>query len=124
MSCNVQRKPLIYLLVILPVFVVGGMSLIVALIEAYSQIRGVASSAIPGLNGLLITLPTFFLWIPISLLISNVLLCSLPPLRRMAEEYVARSGHAGFAQSQKGVLKLVGIFAFVCLPLILLGFIL
>jgi hypothetical protein len=124
MSRIVRRKPLIYLLVILPVLAGGGMVLLLTLIEAYSQVRDVAYSAIPGLNGMLITLPAFFLWIPISLLISNFVLYFMPPLRRIAEEYATRSGHAGFAASQKGLLKLLGIFTLVCLPLILLGFIL
>jgi len=124
MSRNVQRKPFIYLLVILAILAGGSMGLIVTIIEAYSQVKGVAYSGIPGLNGLLITLPALFLWIPISLLISNLVLYSISPLRRIAEQYVARSGHAGFADSQKGLLKMLGIFALVCLPLIVLGFIL
>ncbi len=119
---DVQGKPLIYLVVILPVLVGGGMGLMFALVKAYSQVRGVAYSAIPGLNGLLITIPALFLWVPIGLLISNLVLCLLPPLRRIAEEYAARSGHPGFADSQRGLLKLLGISVLVCLPLILVGF--
>lgn len=117
-------KPVIYLIVILPVLGGGGVCLLLSLVEAYSQLWGVARSAIPGLNSLLITLPAFFLWIPISLLVSNLVLYFIPPLRRVAENYVVRSGHPGFADSQKGLLKLLPIFSLVCIPLVILGFIL
>jgi len=100
----------------------GGVSLIVALLEAYSRVTGLARSAVPNLNGLLITLPAFFLWIPTSLLISNIVLYWVPPLRRIAEAYVAETNRPGFIDSQKKLLKVLGGFALVCIPLIVLGF--
>ena len=124
MTSEMQRKPVVYLFVILPIIAGGGMCLLLTLIEAYSRVKGVAHSAIPGLNALLIALPAFFLWIPIGLLVSNLMLYFISPLRRMAEEYVVRSGHPGFAESQKELLKWIRIVALVCVPLVLLGFIL
>lgn len=100
----------------------GALCLSVALIEAYSWLAGVPRSAVPNLNGMLITLPAFFLWIPVSLLISNVVLYWVPPLRRIADAYTQRAHRLGFVDSQKALLKALGVFALVCLPLIVLGF--
>jgi hypothetical protein len=123
-TIEIQRKPIVYLLVNLPIIAGGGVCLLLTLIEAYSRVKGVAHSAIPRLNALLITLPAFFLWIPIGLLVSNLVLYFISPLRRIAAEYVVRSGHPGFAESQNGILKLLRIVALVCIPLVLLGFML
>jgi len=124
MPSDVQRKPVAYLLLILPILVGGGVCLIAALVGSYSQVKGVARSAMPNLNGLLIALPAFLLWIPISLLMANVILYCVPPLRRIAEGYAAQAGRPGFVESQKTLLKVLGVFALVCLPLIVLGFVL
>jgi hypothetical protein len=117
-----KRKPAVYLLVFLPIMVGGGVSLMIALVDAYSCVTGVAKSAVPNLNGLLITLPAFFLWIPTSLLIANFALYCARPLRRIAEAYVERAERPGFEDSQKTLLRVLGVIALVCLPLIALGF--
>jgi hypothetical protein len=124
MPSDAQRKPVVYLLVILPTLVVGAVCLIAALIEAYSQVTGISRSSVPRLNGLLIALPALFLWIPISLLIANVVLYCVPPLRRIAEKHVAQTERPGFMESQTALLKVLGVIALVCVPLILLGFLL
>ncbi len=100
------------------------MFLMAALVELYSRLKGVPRSAIPNLNGLLIMLPAFFVWIPTSLILANLVVYCVPPLRRTAEQYSERAGRPGFAHSQKALLKALGLFAFVCFPLIALGFIL
>jgi len=85
---------------------------------------GVPRSAIPKVNSLLITLPALLLWIPNGLLLSNVILQCTPWLRWFAEDYVMRTGQPGYVESQKILLKIAGGCALVCLPLIVLGFIL
>lgn len=120
---DVPRKPPVYLLVILPILMVGAFCLVIALMAAFSEIRGVPRSALPNLNGLLIALPAFFLWIPVSLLLGNVVLYAVPPLRRIAKGYTHTAGRPGFAESQKVLFKVLGILALVCVPLIVLGFI-
>jgi hypothetical protein len=102
----------------------GSVFVVAALIGAYSAVRGVPPAAVPDVNGLLIALPAFFLWIPVSLLLSNVILYSVPPLRRIAEEYAARADQPGYVKAQKTLLKVLGVFALVCVPLIVLGFVL
>jgi hypothetical protein len=114
----------VYLLITLPILVVGGFCLIVALIGAYSRVTGVPRSAMPVRNGLLIALPAFFLWMPASLWLSNIVLRGIAPLRRVAEQFSARSGRPGFARSQADLLKVLGVFALICIPLIALGFLL
>jgi hypothetical protein len=123
MHDELPRKPLIYLLVILPILVGGGVSLVIALVAAFSAIRGVPRSAVPNVNGMLIGLPAFFLWIPASLLLGNVVLYAVPPLRRIAESYATRAHQPGFVESQKILLKIAGYFALICIPLIVLGYI-
>ncbi len=121
---HAQRKPIVYLFVILPILIGGAIGLIIALVEIYSYVTGLPRYAIPRLNGVLITLPALFLWIPISLLIGNRVLYSLPPLRRIAEKYAAQAGRPGFMENQTALLKALGAIALVCIPLILLGFML
>jgi hypothetical protein len=58
---NETRKPAVYLLVILPIMIGGGASLLIALVEAYSRVTGLARSAVPNQNGLLITLPALLM---------------------------------------------------------------
>ncbi len=119
-----QRKPAVYLLVIIPILVVGGVFGMAALLDLYSRLKDVPRSAIPNLNKLLLALPAFFLWIPISLVLANLVLYCVPPLRRTAEQYSKCLGRADFAGSQKGLLKALGIFALILFPFIVLGFLL
>jgi hypothetical protein len=118
-----QNKPVIYLFVILPILIGGGIGFVVVNLETFSRFRNVEMSAIPRINGLLISLPAFFLWIPASLLISNLIFYFVPLLRRIANNYAVLSGHPGFKESQKTLLKLFWAFSMVCIPLIIWGFI-
>jgi hypothetical protein len=118
-----QSKPVVYLFVILPILIGGGLGSVVVNLGTFSRFRNVDMSAIPCMNGLLISLPAFFLWIPASLLISNLIFYFVPSLRRIADNYAVLSGHPGFKESQKKLLKLFWAFSLVCIPLIILGFI-
>jgi hypothetical protein len=123
MTGDYPRKPKIYLLVILPVLAGGGMALILGLIHAYAYFRNVSLSSIPDRNALLIALPALFLWIPLGLIISNFIIYIIPPFRRFAEDYVARTNRPGFVESQMVLIKVFGASALVCLPLMILGYI-
>jgi len=118
-----EKKPLIYLFVILPILVGGGISIVIELVNAYAHVAGVSPSAVPNLNALFISLPAFFLWIPITLLLANCILFALPLLRKVAEDYVSRANRHGFADSRQ-LGKIALIMALFCLPLIILGFML
>lgn len=122
MSNDFPRRPPVYLLVILPILAGGGLALVVALTVAFSEIRSVPLSAVPNVNGLLITLPALFLWIPLSLLLGNFVLYVVPSLRRIAECYATRAGRPGLAESQRRLLKIAGMVALICVPLMVLGF--
>ncbi|MCE9562108.1 MAG: hypothetical protein K8U57_08640 [Planctomycetes bacterium] len=117
-------KPVVYLLVILPTLVLGGLAFVTALILAYTQVRGVPRNAIPNLNGMLIGLPALVLWVPMSLLFSNLVLVLVPQLRQIADEYVSKNVRHGFVESQMALLKVSGVVALICLPLIVSGFVL
>jgi hypothetical protein len=96
-----QRKSVVYLLVILPTLAGGAVCLLTALVETYSHVTGMPRSSMPRLNGLLMTLPALFLWIPISLLIANIVLYRVPPLRRIAERYAPEASVGKGRDSKK-----------------------
>lgn len=116
-----SRKPPIYLLVILPIMGCG-ILVVSKIVSYYAATKGIRSSAIPNLTGILITLPVLFLWIPLTLLLSNIVLRVVPPLHRIAEGYVKRSGHPGFWKSQSQLLLLLVVMAIICVPIIIYGF--
>ncbi len=80
-------------------------------------------SAVPNLNGMLIALPAVFLWIPVSLLLSNAILYVIPPLRRIAEGYASKADLPSFVESQRALLKVAAVFTLISVPLIVLGYI-
>lgn len=123
-KCMNSKKPTIYLLTILPVLIAGAMAIIIGLISAYSKMAGIELNAIPNLNGILISLPAFFLWIPISFIISNLLLYFVPPLRAVAENYAEKTEGSSYKDSQKGLWKITLYMSVICLPLIAMGFVL
>jgi hypothetical protein len=118
------KKPGIYLLVILPIFVGGGIWVVAGLVAAYAQMAGIQKSSVPNLNGLLISLPALCLWIPVALLLAICVLFVVPPLRRVAEKYSAEAQRPHFRESQRQLGKIALIMALVCVPLIVLGFVL
>src|SRR5215475_11421113 len=121
MAHDMARRPIIYLAVVLPMMLLG-VGVVIALIETFSELRGVPRSAIPNLNGALISLPAFVLWLPISLLLSNCVLYAVPSLRRVAERFVLEARRPSFRESQRQLLQIAAVIALVCVPLIVLGF--
>jgi hypothetical protein len=121
---KMQKKPAVYLLVILPIFVIGGISVVIGLETTYARMAGVSLSSVPSLNGFLISLPALFLWVPVALLLANCVLFVVPPLRKVAETYAAEAKRPGFLESQRKLGRLALIMALICIPLIMLGFML
>ena len=99
-------KPAIYLLVILPILIVGGVLLPLRLLHYYAASKGIPLAAVQNIPGMLIALPAFFIWVPVGLLISNVVLAAIPPLRKIAVEYSLRAGRPSFLGSQLELLLL------------------
>jgi hypothetical protein len=118
-----MNRPRIYLVVILPLLVLGGLLVVSLSLGAYAATVGVPLSAVPEINALLIALPAFFLWIPVSLLIANVVLTSVPAFRRIAEAYVTANARPDYHMSQRQLSRVLGWTACVCVPLILLGWV-
>ena len=116
------RKPLIYLLVNLPILLGGGILFVTKVMSYYAATKGIPLSAIPNTAGLLIALPSVFLWFPLALLISNVVLALVTPLRRVAESYVRKSGRPGFFKSQLQLLLVLAAVSIICVPIIAYGF--
>jgi hypothetical protein len=116
-----MQRPRIYLAVILPMLLLGLLP-VVALEALYAQSAGVPMSAIPSLNGVLIAVPTLILWIPISLLASNLVLYAVPSLRSVASAFAARSAMPPFVENQRRLAIFALVAAVICVPLIAWGF--
>ena len=67
-----------------------GVLVMAGLLTLYAQVKGIPLSAVPDLNGALITIPAFILWVPLALQLGNVVLRTIPTLRAIAENYAAR----------------------------------
>jgi hypothetical protein len=117
-----SSRPRVYLLIMLPILFIGGLGVPIALMAIFARLRGIQLRDVPDFNGLLISLPAFFLWIPVTYLLGNLILYFIPALRRTAESYVEAAGRPGFRDSQVGLLKACAVFALVCIPLIAIGF--
>src|SRR5215510_12010280 len=102
MAHAMARRPIIYLAVVLPMMLLG-VGVVIALIETFSELRGVPRSAIPNLNGALI-----------SLLLSNCVLYAVPSLRRVAERFVLEARRPSFRESQRQLLQIAAVIALVC----------
>ncbi len=116
------KKPIIYLLVILPVLVGGGFTLVLAAMLMFAYTKGISPSDIPDLNGFFISLPVILLWIPYSLVLSNFIMYIIPPMRRIAENYAKESGRADFRNSQLRLGKFSLYWSIPWVVLIVLGF--
>jgi hypothetical protein len=114
------QRPRVYLVVILPLLI-AGVLVPAVLVAVYAAGHGFRTHEVPGLNALLIGLPAFFLWIPLALWVANVILKSIPSLRRMAETYAAQAARPGYEDSQKQLLKAAAWAGVVCIPLMILG---
>ena len=115
-----MRRPRIYLVVVLPLLALGVVVVYLA-VNAYAGSHDVPVHAVPDVNGILIAVPTLLLWIPVAFLLSNFIIRAVPPLRRIAESYVASSDRPGFGTSQRQLTKVLLWSAFVCAPLIAVG---
>ena len=115
-----MHRPRIYLAIILPLLALGVVIVYFA-VGTYAEAHDVPIHAVPNVNGILIAAPTFLLWIPVALLLSNFIIHATPPLRRVAERYVASSDRPDFGTSQRQLSKILLWSAFVCVPLIVVG---
>jgi hypothetical protein len=114
------QRPRVYLAVILPTLALGG-AVAFGLLSLYARQHGLRTDDVSDAKALLIFLPTFFLWIPLALVLSNVVLKTIRPLRIVAETYASTAARPGYAASQRQLLKVFGWLAVFCVPLILAG---
>jgi hypothetical protein len=119
-----DNKPAVYLAIMVPVLLVGGIAIVAGLMAMYARVAGIHQAHVPKLNALLISLPTLMLWIPLALLLGNCILHLVPRLRATAERHSNESGHPGFRESQRQLAVAAMVMALVCVPLIALGFVL
>ena len=118
-----SRKPAIYLAVILPLLLTGGILVPWALISAYAAARMLPVSAVADTAALPLAISGLLLWIPASLLLANGIMFAVPPLRRTAERYAAAAARPDFAKSQRQLLKFMLLSVVVCVPVIVAVFV-
>lgn len=116
------RKPLIYLLVIVPILLGGAIAIPMYLLSVHAAMRGVRMNEVPDATAIMITIPALIVWIPIALLLSNFVMVAIPPMRRIAQAYTRRAGTPGFFKSQLQLMGLTAIIAVICIPIIIYGF--
>lgn len=110
-----------FLLIIIPMLLLGAL-LMNKMVEWAAAFRGIPFKDFPDMQGALISLGTFFLWIPLALLLSNCILFLIPALRRPSDEYAQENGLPDFWESQRQLLPFALGLAALCIPLIALGF--
>src|SRR3954468_16814934 len=103
------RMPAVYLVVMLPIFAIGGAVISAMTIAMYAMVAGVPPSSVSRTTAVLISMHVLLPWIPLSLMLANYVLFSAPSLRKVAEKYTAEAGHPGLRESQKklGIAALV-----------------
>jgi len=121
---KMTKKPPIYLIIILPVLVGGYFLIVWSNLTAFKYLNGIGINQIPEKNALLILLPSFFLWVPVSLLLSNAIISVIPSTRKIAENYVKKANKPDYTKTQKALKKLFWSIASIAIPLILLGYLL
>jgi hypothetical protein len=124
MGSEPTQKPKAYLLIILPILCFGGLVLVLSLLSIFANLRQIPFSKIPDLNGMLIAIPAFVLWVPSALVLANGVLRIVPPLNRIAKEYSKNSNHPRRAETQTLLLRGWFLFGVICIPLIAMGFML
>jgi len=115
------HRPPIYLLVILPLLVLGGIFVPYALVSALAGLKGIPISMISNPSALWVVIPGLLLWIPLSLLLANFVINLVPSLRKTAQKYTAESGQPGFAQSQLRLFLFLLSTGVVCIPALAYG---
>lgn len=122
MRKTVPPKPKSHRVVHLLILGFGALLVVEALIHCFAVVRGISTREIPFVNAILIGLPALFLWIPIGMLLSNLILVATAYLGQTTEQRFAAARH--FYEAQRDILKAAGYIAIICLPLIVLGFLL
>ena len=117
-----QPKPAAYLLVILPLIVIGGILFPYKLISIYSASKGIPVASVPNVSGALIAIPALVVWLPVALLLANFVIAALPPLHRTAVRYVRANHLPGFWPSQLKLLWCSLAITAICVPIIIYGF--
>ena len=113
-----SRKPLIYLCVLLPLLLVGGVAAALGAVALFARSRGIAFGEVADAPGILLSIPAFFLWIPFCLMLGNGILFAIPPLRPIAEAHVRRHGAPDFRTTQRDLARFAAGSAAVTLPVI------
>jgi hypothetical protein len=117
------KKPLVYLFINFPILIAGCILCPSWLMRWYANTRGISLHAIPNIVGFFVALPAVFLWMPLALIISNFVLYFVPPLHRIADDYVRKSGHPDFWASQKVLFIAFVVMSAIFVPIIVYGFV-
>ncbi len=116
-------RGLIYLALIIPLILIGGV-FVYLMIEQYAAWSEIRVGDVRTVNGIPIALATFFLWLPLALMLGNAIFHSNFFLRRYAETYAAATGRPSYHDSQRQLLKILMWDALVFIPALIAGWLL
>jgi len=96
----------------------GIRSAAVGLVALLARATGATLATVPNGAAIVVACCGALLAVPVALMLSNLVLRALSPLRRIAGRDAARNGRPDFAASQRALLRLFLVLAAICAPII------
>ena len=115
-------RPVVFLVVLLPLLLGAMWAASVGLVALLARATGTTLATVPNGAAIVVAGCGALLAVPVALMLSNLVLRALPPLRRIAERDVARTGRPDFGASQRALLRLFLVLAAIAVPIIAVAF--
>lgn len=117
-------RPVVFLTVLLPLVVGGMLAGGVGLVALLARATGTTLATVPDSAAIVVGLSGMCLAVPLALMTANLVLFAVSPLRRIAEDDVARHGRPDFRASQRALRRMFLAMAAVLVPIIAATFVL
>lgn len=111
-------RPAVFLLVVLPILWGGMLAAAVGLVALLARATDTTLATVPDGAAIVVACCGALLAVPVALMLSNLVLRALSPLRRIASRDAARHRRPDFAASQRALLRLFLVLAAICAPII------
>lgn len=113
-----NRRPVVFLTVLLPLVLGGMLAGGVGLVALLARATGTTLATVPNIAAIVVGACGLLLAIPVALMAANLVLFTVSPLRRIAEDDVARNGRPDFRASQRALRRMFLRMAAVLVPII------
>lgn len=111
-------RPVVFLTVLLPLVLGGMLAGSVGLVALLARATGTTLATVPNIAAIVVGTCGLLLAIPAALMAANLVLFVVSPLRRIAEDDVARNGRPDFRASQRALWRMFLMMAAVLVPII------